>query len=82
MLKRLSDFGEPGDVFPVRCPIAKLQSILDADDGQVLDRWLADVRTYTGTWIAASLTLAGYPVSASAVQRHRRRVCACSREAA
>lgn len=74
----LRDIGEPETGQPIRCPIARLQGELDADDLRVLGKWLADTQRYTGVWIVASLTVAGHPVTAAAVQRHRRLACACA----
>lgn len=59
-----------------RCSIAIALGEMPKPDRDALDAAFANGRL-SGTGIAAALKANGYEVSASAVQRHRRRACTC-----
>lgn len=59
-----------------RCSIALMLADMPAADRDTVTAAFANVRL-TGTGIAEALKANGYPVSASSVQRHRRKACTC-----
>lgn len=60
---------------PIRCPVGRALREL-GDDASGLMKSLLDP-TIDGTVISKVMTNKGYRMSDTAVQRHRRQICAC-----
>lgn len=57
------------------CLVGDAYAVLDPEDRD----WLTDVleSSATATAVAAGMTSAGYPMSATTVKNHRRKECSC-----
>ena len=62
----------------VRCPVVKICARLDEEDREAFVHHLS-AESSEGSTIARVLTANGFPVSGSAIQRHRRGACSCVR---
>ncbi len=62
----------------VRCPVVKITAALDEEDREAFVHHLSS-ESSEGSTIARVLTANGFPVSGSAIQRHRRGACSCVR---